>query len=359
MFDTILDATWRPFLDLIGAALTILEGVLEPIFGVHAWGWAIIGLTLIVRTLLLPLAVKQIKSMKGMQEIQPRVKEIQEKYKVDRDLLKKDPERYQKLKAQQNEKLMALYKEEGVNPASSCLPLLLQMPVFFALFRVLGVGGLEELREAPFYFFTAFTSGGEDAAHGLGATISQAGWPGWLLILLMAGTMFLTQRQMMSRNAAEGTQATQQKVMMYVFPVFLAAISFSFPLAVVLYWVTTNMWQSAQQWVMFRTVDEEAEGDEGDDGRKPSSSGSGSGGSGGKQSKGGDSGGSSGKAKKAEPEDDATDDDGDDDASGGAAASPNGRAGKGSGKGSGSKKKDKPSRTTPSGSATHLPRRRN
>lgn len=349
MFDTILDATWRPFLDLIGAALTMLEGVLEPIFGAHAWGWAIIGLTLIVRTLLLPLAVKQIKSMKGMQEIQPRVKEIQEKYKVDRDLLKKDPERYQKLKAQQNEKLMALYKEEGVNPASSCLPLLLQMPVFFALFRVLGVGGLEELREAPFYFFTAFTSGGEEAAHGLGATISQAGWPGWLLILLMAGTMFLTQRQMMSRNAAEGTQATQQKVMMYVFPVFLAVISFNFPLAVVLYWVTTNMWQSAQQYVMFRTVDEEGEGD---DDRRSSSSGSGSGG---KRTKSADSGGSSGRAKEPEPEDDASDGDDDDDGSGGgAAASPNGRVGKGSGK----KRKDKPSRTTPSGSATHLPRRR-
>lgn len=351
MFDTILDATWRPFLDLIGDALTFLEGILEPIFGAHAWGWAIIGLTLIVRTLLLPLAIKQIKSMKGMQEIQPRVKEIQEKYKVDRDLLKKDPERYQKLKAQQNEKLMALYKEEGVNPASSCLPLLLQMPVFFALFRVLGVGGLEELREAPFYFFTAFTSGGEDAAHGLGATISQAGWPGWMLILLMAGTMFLTQRQMQSRNAAEGAQATQQKVMMYVFPVFLAVISFNFPLAVVLYWVTTNMWQSAQQYVMFRTVDDEDDGD--GDGRSSPSSGAG-----GKDTKDTrrtkrtkrtDSGGSAATAE--ESEDDATDDGGD---SSGAAASPNGRVGKGSG----NKKKDTPSRSTSSGSAAHLPRRR-
>ncbi len=354
MFDTILDATWRPFLDLIGAALTILEGALEPIFGAHAWGWAIIGLTLIVRTLMLPLAVKQIRSMRGMQEIQPRVKEIQAKYKVDRDLLKKDPERYQKLKAQQNEKLMALYKEEGVNPASSCLPLLLQMPVFFALFRVLGVGGLEELREAPFYFFTAFTSGGEDAAHGLGATISQAGWPGWLLILMMAVTMFLTQRQMMSRNAAEGAQATQQKVMMYVFPVFLAVISFNFPLAVVLYWVTTNMWQSAQQYIMFRTVDDEDEDDE-DGGRKPSSAGSG-GNKRAKESKESKDAKGAKDVEQAKGAKDAKDSSGPsqepkDDAGG--AASPNGRADKGSGK-----KKDKPSRTTPSGSATHLPRRR-
>jgi YidC/Oxa1 family membrane protein insertase len=248
---------WNSFLDVIAAALTALHDVLEPLFGFDAaWGWAIIGLTLIVRTLMLPLAIKQIRSMRGMQAIQPRVKEIQEKYKVDRDLMKKDPERYQKLKAQQNEKLMELYKEEGVNPASSCLPLLLQMPVFFALFRVLGDDSVEGLADAQFYFFTSFVS--DDAAfEGLGASVSAAGWPGWLLIAMMAGTMFLTQRQMQARNTAEGPQATQQKIMMYVFPVFLAAISFNFPLAVVLYWVTTNIWQSVQQYVMLRTASEE------------------------------------------------------------------------------------------------------
>ncbi len=265
-----LSGIWNSFLDVIATALTTLHNILEPLFGFDAaWGWSIIGLTIIVRTLLLPLAVKQIRSMRGMQEIQPKVKEIQEKYKVDRDLLKKDPERYQKLKQQQNEKLMELYKEEGVNPASSCLPLLLQMPIFFALFRVLGDDSVAGLADAKFYFFTAFIS--EDAAYeGLGASVSAAGWPGWLLIVLMAGTMFLTQRQMMARNAAEGAQATQQKVMMYVFPVFLAVISFNFPLAVVLYWVTTNIWQGAQQYVMLRTASEEEPPRKGDSGAKPS-----------------------------------------------------------------------------------------
>lgn len=261
---------WNSFLDVIAAALTALHDVLEPLFGFDAaWGWAIIGLTLIVRTLLLPLAIKQIRSMRGMQAIQPKVKEIQEKYKVDRDLLKKDPERYQKLKAQQNEKLMELYKEEGVNPASSCLPLLLQMPIFFALFRVLGDDSVAGLADAKFYFFTSFVS--EDAAfEGLGASVSAAGWPGWLLILMMAGTMFLTQRQMMARNTAEGAQATQQKVMMYVMPVFLAVISFNFPLAVVLYWVTTNIWQSVQQYFMLRTAADEEPPRKGDEGKRPS-----------------------------------------------------------------------------------------
>ena len=249
-----ISGIWNSFLTVIGSALTMLHDVMANVFGDEpAWGWAIIALTLIVRTLLLPLAIKQTRSMRGMQAIQPKVKEIQKKYKVDRDLAKKDPETYQRRKAEMNEKLMALYKEEGVNPASSCLPLLLQMPIFFALFRVLGDDSVEGLADASFYFFTAVTSA-DAPFDGLGASVSAAGWPGWLLILMMAGTMFLTQRQMMSRNTAEGAQATQQKVMMYVFPVFLAAISFNFPLAVVLYWVTTNIWQGVQQYVMFRTV---------------------------------------------------------------------------------------------------------
>ena len=320
MFDTILDATWRPFLDIVGVALTALHDVLSGPFGEEvAWGWAIIGLTLIVRTLLLPLAIKQIRSMRGMQAIQPKVKEIQKKYKVDRDLMKKDPERYQKLKQQQNEKLMELYKEEGVNPASSCLPLLLQMPVFFALFTVLGDDRVEGLADASFYFFTDFISA--DATYeGLGATISQAGWPGWLLIALMAGTMFLTQRQMQARNTAEGAQATQQKIMMYVFPVFLAVISFNFPLAVVLYWVTTNIWQSVQQFVMLRTAAEEEPPRKGDTGAHPSTP-------------------PSAPAAEAEPE-----------------AAPEDEKEKGSNRGGGSSPSRK--KASPSGGGSHLPRRK-
>lgn len=260
-----LSTAWNALIGFLTDALVAIHNVLEPLFGVEAaWGWAIIALTLIVRVLLLPLAIKQTRSMKGMQAIQPKVKEIQGKYKADRELMRKDPERYQKLKAKQNEELMALYKDEGVNPAASCLPLVLQMPIFFALFRILGVGGLEDLRDAHFYFVTDFVRDGADAI-GLGASVSEAGWPGWMLIVLMSASMFITQRQMMSRNSVEGAQATQQKVMMYVFPVFLAVISFRFPLAVVLYWVTTNIWQGVQQYIMFRvtTEGEDAPGDDG------------------------------------------------------------------------------------------------
>jgi YidC/Oxa1 family membrane protein insertase len=247
---------WDAIKGLFESALELLHAGLEPLFGVHAWGWAIIALTLVVRVLLLPLAVKQIRSMRAMQQLQPRIKELQKKHKVDRELMRKDPETYKARKQKLNEETMALWKEEGVNPASGCLPLVLQAPIFFALFQVLR--DADELRDAPFYFFTEFVSNAEHGV-GLGAFVRNTGWPGWLLIVLMAATMFWSQRQMLARNAAtaEGPAAQQQKIMMYVMPVFLAFISQGFPLGVLLYWVTTNLWQMAQQAVMLREVEHE------------------------------------------------------------------------------------------------------
>lgn len=237
------------------SVLTFLHNLVEPVFGVHSWGWAIILLTLIVRIFLLPLAIKQTRSMRAMQAIQPKMKEIQAKYKVDREMMRKDPERYRAKKQKMNEEMMALYQEEGVNPAASCLPLLAQAPVFIALFWA--IRGMDELQNAPFYFFTDFITVGDDGFSGLGALVSASGWPGWLLIVVMSGTMFITQKQMMARTAATGVDnpmAQQQKILLYVMPAFLAVISFQFMLGLLLYWVTTNIWQIVQQWVILRDV---------------------------------------------------------------------------------------------------------
>jgi YidC/Oxa1 family membrane protein insertase len=237
------------------SVLSFLHGIFEPIFGIHSWGWAIIALTLIVRIALLPLAIKQTRSMRAMQALQPQMKELQKKYKVDRELLKKDPEQYKAKKAKLNEEMMGLYQREGANPAASCLPLLAQAPIFLALFWTLR--GMEELTGAEFYFFTTVGEGG------LEQLVSQAGWPGWLLILLMSGTMFWSQKQMMARNAAtavaDNPMAQQQKILLYVMPVFLAFISFNFPMGILLYWVTTNIWQVAQQAIILREVQHEVE----------------------------------------------------------------------------------------------------
>jgi len=238
---------FQPVLEVFSGILGFIHDLVEPLFGVHSWGWAIIGLTLIVRILLLPLAIKQTRSMKAIQQLQPEMKAIQEKYKTDREMMRKDPEKYRARKQKQQQEMMALYQREGANPAASCLPLLAQAPVFVALFWTLV--GEAELTGAPFYFFT------EASAGGLEKLVSGAGWPGWLLIVLMSGTMFFSQKQMMARNSAtmaDNPMAQQQKILLYVMPVFLAFISFQFPLGVLLYWVTTNFWQIAQQAIILR-----------------------------------------------------------------------------------------------------------
>jgi YidC/Oxa1 family membrane protein insertase len=258
VFRSIADAT----LAFFEAILTFFHDVFVPVLGQHSWGWAIIALTLVVRVALLPLAIKQTRSMRAMQALQPQLKELQKKYKVDRDLMKKDPEQYKAKKQKLNEEMMKLYQQEGANPASSCLPLLAQAPIFIALFWT--IRGMDELAGAPFYFFTAFI--GEDAsAQGLAALVSETFWPGWLLIVVMSGTMFFSMKQMQARTAATqpgdapNPMAQQQKILLYVMPVFLAVISFNFPLGLLLYWCTTNIWQVAQQAIILREVKHEAE----------------------------------------------------------------------------------------------------
>jgi len=249
---------FAPVLQAFEAVLEFLHNIFEPVFGVHSWGWSIIALTLVVRVLLLPLAIKQTRSMRAMQAIQPEMKALQKKYKVDRELMRKDPEQYRARRAKLNEEMMALYKKEGANPAASCLPLLAQAPIFIALFWTLNLS--DDFEAAPFYFFTDFVSA-DSAATGLAAQVSQAGWPGWMLILLMSGTMFWTQRQMLARNklqqGVENPMMQQQKILMYGMPIFLAVISFQFPLGILLYWVTTNVWQVAQQAIILREVTSE------------------------------------------------------------------------------------------------------
>jgi YidC/Oxa1 family membrane protein insertase len=267
----------QSILGVFSSILEFIHDLVEPLFGVHSWGWAIIGLTLVVRILLLPLAIKQTRSMKAMQQLQPQMKAIQDKYKTDREMMRKDPEKYRARKQKQQQEMMALYQREGANPAASCLPLLAQAPVFLALFWTLRDEA--DLIGAPFYFITGATAGG------LEKLVSTAGWPGWLLIVLMSGTMFFSQKQMMARNAAsmaDNPMAQQQKILLYVMPVFLAAISFQFPLGILLYWVTTNLWQILQQAIILRESskldDPNGNGASGTTGRPSTGAGTGAGG---------------------------------------------------------------------------------
>lgn len=231
----------------LGSVIRVIHTFLEPAFGVLSWGFAIILLTVFIRLLLFPLAMKQINSMRQMQKLQPEIKRLQSKHKVDRSMMRTDPEKYQRKKQQQQEAMMALYKEHNVNPASSCLPLLAQMPIFFALFNLLRKPELlPELEQTPWIGINDLTA---QLSQGLGTV----GWGAAALALLMGLTTFLTQVQMQRSNPnAEITQ--QQKTLMYIMPVMLLVFSWNIPAGVLIYWVTTNLWTMAQQWFMFRQV---------------------------------------------------------------------------------------------------------
>ena len=213
-----------------------------------AWGLAIVGLVVLIRILLVPLFVKQIKSQRNLQIIQPQIKEIQKKYAGDRE--------------RQSQEMMKLYKETGTNPLASCLPILAQAPIFFALFHVLqGIASskaygvmtdqlVEQARNAKILgapIYGTFTHRSETA------NPSATLWVTAVLIILMTATTFLTQRQMIVKNSApDNPMVQQQKILLYVFPVIFAISGINFPVGVLLYWFTTNLWTMGQQFYVIR-----------------------------------------------------------------------------------------------------------
>jgi YidC/Oxa1 family membrane protein insertase len=221
---------------------------LDPAGGA-AWALSIIGLTLVIRAALIPLFVKQIKASRNMQLIQPKVKELQKKYGHDRERLAQET--------------MKLYRESGTNPFASCLPILLQMPIFFALFRLLnhasnGVpkGVLTQTQADQFgaaeLFGAVPLSDTFLKANGDVAVMVTAA----VLVVAMTATTFLTQRQLMSKNmpadALSGPYAQQQKMLLYVLPLVFAVGGIAFPIGVLLYWTTSNLWTMGQQFYVIR-----------------------------------------------------------------------------------------------------------
>jgi len=220
-----------------------------------AWGGAIVGLVVVIRIMLIPLFVKQINAQRGLQMLQPEMKKLQAKYKG-----KTDPES----KKKQQEEMMKLYKDNGTNPLASCLPIVLQAPIFFALFRVLnGIGHQPEpitrglinadqaKQAAEAEIFGAHISDKFLGADSLNVQIVCA-----LMIVAMSATTFLTQKQLMSKNmpasAMDNPFAQQQKILLYVFPIIFAVSGVNFPVGVLLYWLTTNIWTMCQQFYVIR-----------------------------------------------------------------------------------------------------------
>ena len=224
------------------------------IFGVFTknqsirWSLSIIGLVILIRIILIPLFVKQIKSQRAMTALSPKMKEIQKRYKDDRQ--------------KQSEEMMKLYKEHKTNPLASCLPILAQAPIFFALFTVLnGIAHnhphglmkgdvLAQARTAKFF-------GAELSSTFLSSPNTTTKIVTIALILAMSATTFTTQRQLLvkgmpKQDDSNNMMMQQQKVMMYIFPIIFAVSGVNFPVGVLIYWGTTNLWTMGQQFYVIK-----------------------------------------------------------------------------------------------------------
>ena len=233
--------------DGMGAVLAFIYKVIP------SYGLAIIGLTVVVRLVLFPLTAKQARSMQKMQLVQPEIKKLQAKYKDNRQQL--------------NEEIMKFYKENQINPMAGCLPLVFQMPVFFALFRVLR----EPLKHIPkdsklFHAFCGNATAKDCHPKGLkflGLDLSKSAadihggfgtaLPYFLLIALVVITGYLQFKQTQSRQTNQAANP-QAAMMGKIFPALFAFISYRLPSGVVLYFLVSNAWQIGQQALIFRTV---------------------------------------------------------------------------------------------------------
>jgi len=230
------------------------------------WFISIAALVLVVRAALIPVFVRQIKSQRKMMEIGPDLKKIQDKYKGKKDQFSREA---------MSRETMALYSKAGTNPFSSCLPLLLQMPIFFGLFRVLqtaaegraGVsfmteGLAEEFGQAAL-FNVAPLQATMSYAFSEESTLSQAGTAGVIataavMVVLMSTSQFITQLQIMSKNQSpamkESPMYRQQRILLYMLPLVFLFSGIFFSLGVMTYWLISNFWTMGQQFIVIRNM---------------------------------------------------------------------------------------------------------
>ena len=242
-----------PLYWIVSGVMVSIHKALSPVFGGASgvtWTLSIMGLVVLIRTILIPLFVKQIKSQRALTALAPEMKKIQQKYKDDRQ--------------KQSEELMKLYKTHKTNPMASCFPILAQAPIFFALFTVLN--GIGKNPPQARGVLTSEIAAQMAKAEFFGAPISQTflgSSDGTVkivtvfLIFLMSLTTFTTQRQLMVKgmpklDSSNNMMLQQQKIMLYLFPVIFAVSGVNFPIGVLIYWSTTNFWTWGQQFYVIK-----------------------------------------------------------------------------------------------------------
>jgi YidC/Oxa1 family membrane protein insertase len=267
-------------MDIIGTILWPIKWVVELIL--VAWHWlftafgmdpaggltwvlSIVGLTVVIRAALIPLFVKQIKSQRRMLEVAPQLKKIQDKYKGKKDQLSREA---------MSRETMELYKRTGTNPLSSCLPLLLQMPIFFSLFQVINGAASDQDSVGLLKVFDLSKSFAD--ARLFGAPLHESFGSQWALmtagkdfslsvmliaasmVVLMTASQFFTQLQMVSKNMSAETKASpqfrQQRMLLYFLPFVFLFSGVAFPLGPMFYWLTSNVWTMGQQFLVIRNM---------------------------------------------------------------------------------------------------------
>ena len=243
----------KPLYIAVSWVIVTIHKLLSPIFGTDSgvsWSLAIVGLVILIRIILIPLFVKQIKSQRALTALQPHMKEIQKKYKDDRQ--------------KQSEEMMKLYKEHKTNPLASCFPILAQAPIFFSLFTVLnGIGKTPPIRHGVLTQTDVVSAanakffGAPISDTFLGTNVTTVKIVTVVLIAFMSLTTFTTQRQLMLKgmpkmDSSNNMMLQQQKIMLYAFPVIFAISGVNFPIGVLIYWSTTNLWTWGQQFYVIK-----------------------------------------------------------------------------------------------------------
>jgi YidC/Oxa1 family membrane protein insertase len=250
----VLANIFQPLIDIFGAVLVFFHSIIG-----GSWGWSIIALTVAVRALLLPVAVKQMHSMQKLQRVAPQMKAIQARYKDD--------------KQRQQREIIKFYRENGINPFASFLPLVAQIPVFIGLFYTLRTRLREDicpgLQAAFRHAYAAHHSiplhdaaGQTVACHGLNGsswlfihdlTNTATGLTLVVLIVLYVGTQLASSLMMQAPTVDQ----TQRRLMLLL-PLFFVIFIVNFPAGLILYWITTNTWTMGQQWVIRRRIGPDA-----------------------------------------------------------------------------------------------------
>ena len=210
---------------LLGPIESLMQDVL---YGIHnltglSWAWSIIALTAVVRIAILPLTYKQTTSMKKMQELQPYLKQLQERYKHDRQEL--------------NQRMLEFYRDNNANPLASCLPLFIQLPVFIALFYTLKNFSPPAGSSQDLSFLFGFVDD-------ITVSINKAGIAGTVLVV------FYVLSQIFSSRVMSASADPRQRRMFYILPIVFVPFILGFPVGVMLYWITTNLWTLGQYLVI-------------------------------------------------------------------------------------------------------------